>query len=309
MKIRMSVGRCCCGPGGPLCSPGETAWFDDFTSYSAGENLSPYGYSGNCNNPIENNTGIRPRGSIFCPYTTTADRGYPFNYELQSRIYFQAEINTSIEDGILFINNSRAAGNISPNIYWDLPGSELVAGWVTAGQTQDTSTTAQAISDGDTVAILYEVQSYDDDGTDCQITATVTFFFNDVEFEQQTDNLSLPRGQWCGRTYGIAGGAADTTNWNFSIDFSISYGENWLDLDTSTPVTAMVTRSGGSAPFTYTVLAGSLPSGLSLDSSTGTISGTPDTSPDNGTFRIRCTDDNGNTADTVTYTYSVAIGA
>jgi len=47
---------------------------------------------------------------------------------------------------------------------------------------------------------------------------------------------------------------------------------------------------------TYSLFSGTLPTGLSLNSSTGVISGTP-TSSTNASFTIRATDDSGNTAD------------
>ena len=47
------------------------------------------------------------------------------------------------------------------------------------------------------------------------------------------------------------------------------------------PYTGAVAATGGTAPYTFSVASGSLPSGLSLNSSTGAVSGTPTTS---GTF-------------------------
>jgi hypothetical protein len=38
-----------------------------------------------------------------------------------------------------------------------------------------------------------------------------------------------------------------------------------------------LTANGGTGPFVWSIIAGSLPSGLSLEASTGIISGTPDT--------------------------------
>ena len=53
-----------------------------------------------------------------------------------------------------------------------------------------------------------------------------------------------------------------------------------------------VSASGGASPYTFAVSSGSLPPGLSLDTSTGAISGIP-TSANNATFIIRATDANG----------------
>lgn len=53
--------------------------------------------------------------------------------------------------------------------------------------------------------------------------------------------------------------------------------------------TTTLTATGGVSPYTYSITAGSLPAGLSLDSSTGTISGTP-TTVAASSFTVRATD-------------------
>jgi hypothetical protein len=55
--------------------------------------------------------------------------------------------------------------------------------------------------------------------------------------------------------------------------------------------TAYVTASGGTVPYEYAVTAGSLPAGLSLNTSTGAITGTPTTSG-TASFTVRATDRN-----------------
>ena len=59
-----------------------------------------------------------------------------------------------------------------------------------------------------------------------------------------------------------------------------------------TPYSQTVTASGGQAPYTYTISSGALPPGLSLNSSSGLISGTPSASG-SFSYTITATDANG----------------
>ena len=54
-----------------------------------------------------------------------------------------------------------------------------------------------------------------------------------------------------------------------------------------------VVASGGTAPYTYSISAGALPPGLTLNAATGVISGTP-TSPGTASFTVQARDVNGN---------------
>lgn len=68
--------------------------------------------------------------------------------------------------------------------------------------------------------------------------------------------------------------------------------------------------SGGTTPYSYAVLSGSLPAGLSLNSSTGVVSGTP-TTAGVSTIVIRATDSAGSptTADTNSFTITISAAA
>jgi len=57
------------------------------------------------------------------------------------------------------------------------------------------------------------------------------------------------------------------------------------------PYDAVLTATGGKAPYTWTVAAGALPAGLTLAPSTGTITGTPNTTG-SFTFTMQVTDSN-----------------
>ena len=66
--------------------------------------------------------------------------------------------------------------------------------------------------------------------------------------------------------------------------------------------------SGGIAPYVYTLTTGALPAGMTLNTTTGTLSGTPTVA---GTFNfsVRATDSTTGTAATVTRAYTLAISA
>jgi hypothetical protein len=68
-----------------------------------------------------------------------------------------------------------------------------------------------------------------------------------------------------------------------------------------------ITASGGTAPYTYTVTTGTLPTGLVLSSS-GLLSGTP-TSVGSSTFTVKATDSTSGTAITGSQSYTVVISA
>ena len=70
---------------------------------------------------------------------------------------------------------------------------------------------------------------------------------------------------------------------NQSVAFSMSVAANFVGSDT---------------PFAYTLQAGTLPSQVTLNATTGVISGTPDTIQTQSGIVIRATDASGNTADT-----------
>lgn len=70
-----------------------------------------------------------------------------------------------------------------------------------------------------------------------------------------------------------------------------------------------VSGAGGTAPYTYSVAAGTLPTGITLNSSTGAISGTPTGTGASTGIVIRVTDANSSTANLTAFTITVAAAA
>lgn len=90
---------------------------------------------------------------------------------------------------------------------------------------------------------------------------------------------------------------------------SIVLGPSSLPSGTvSQPYAQTVTATGGTAGYTYTLSGGSLPSGLTLNSSTGEITGTPSTAATYN-FTVQATDSTAGTPLTTTQSYSVTINA
>lgn len=76
---------------------------------------------------------------------------------------------------------------------------------------------------------------------------------------------------------------------------------------TAVPYSQSVAASGGTAPYTYTVSNGALPTGLTLNSATGSITGVP-VQPGLFTFTIRATD-NASCPGAREYTVTIVAGA
>jgi hypothetical protein len=72
------------------------------------------------------------------------------------------------------------------------------------------------------------------------------------------------------------------------------------------PYTQAVAAVGGTAPYTWSVSSGALPTGLSLDPNTGIISGTP-TGARSSTFTIEATDSTSPTPQDTTETLSLTV--
>jgi len=113
---------------------------------------------------------------------------------------------------------------------------------------------------------------------------------------RDTDNNSVdfvqaPRSPRTSAQNGTAT-LANPGNQSFTVDEAI------------TPIA--LTATGGVAPYTYAVSAGSLPAGISLNATTGQITGTPTTAAPATDVTVRATDKNG---DPVFATFSITVAS
>lgn len=137
---------------------------------------------------------------------------------------------------------------------------------------------------------------------------------------------ALPPGMALGATGLLGGTPTASGTFNFTVRATDNFGQSGQQaytLQVAAPVLTInpatlpaanmgiaysqtVVASGGNAPYSYAVTAGSLPAGLGLNTTTGAITGTPTVS---GTFAvtITATDSTGGTAGTGSraYTFSV----
>jgi large repetitive protein len=105
----------------------------------------------------------------------------------------------------------------------------------------------------------------------------------------------------------------DSTSHTFSKSFNITISTA-LNITTSSLPNGRrgsfynqpVSATGGSTPYTWSISSGNLPPGLTLNSTTGTISGTP-TSSSTYTFTVRVTDSANPTPNTDTASLSIRI--
>jgi hypothetical protein len=103
-------------------------------------------------------------------------------------------------------------------------------------------------------------------------------------------------------TYNFTAKVMDSTGASVTTNCSITVAPSPLTLacasssgEVGSPYSSSVVATGGVAPYTYSIVSGTLPPGLTLNPSTGAITGTP-TSEGTFSFTVKVTDAQGNTA-------------
>lgn len=107
------------------------------------------------------------------------------------------------------------------------------------------------------------------------------------------------------RVTDVGGRTADTASFAFDVTAALSISKSFTDTTENASYSGSATAAGGATPYTYSVFSGALPTGLSLNTSTGAVTGTP-TTPGTFTFVIRVTDNLGATANTTSTQVVVA---
>jgi uncharacterized repeat protein (TIGR03803 family) len=183
-------------------------------------------------------------------------------------------------------------------------------GWDPRGDlVEDTSgdlfgTTVSGPTSSDAYGSVFEVQS--GSGT---VTTLAGFYDNNVDgLAPLSGVIEDSYGDLFGTT--SAGGAFYGENDPGGTVFEVSPSTSVILNPTTLPAATVgasysqtITASGGTAPYTYAVTAGSLPTGLSL-SSAGVLSGTP-TAAGSASFTVTATDSDGNTG---SQPYTLTVG-
>ncbi|WP_225214312.1 putative Ig domain-containing protein [Comamonas avium] len=155
---------------------------------------------------------------------------------------------------------------------------------------------------------------------------TLTTSAGTVPYSYRITSGSLPAGLSLDISSGVISGTPTAGGtYNFSIGVQDRYsatGSQAYSLTVSAPSITLspgslsngtvgvtynssFSASGGTAPYSYSITSGSLPTGLSLNNSTGTLSGTPTAG---GTFNLTITASDTNGA-TGSQTYSLTVSA
>ncbi|MHC4713441.1 MAG: putative Ig domain-containing protein [Planctomycetota bacterium] len=195
--------------------------------------------------------------------------------------------------------------------------------------TPDTDTQALSI-DVDPDDVVITTTSLPDGTVDASYSQTVSATGGATPFMWSIDSGSLPSGLSLNSSTGEISGTPTTYG---TSNFTVKVTDDWTPANTDTQALSIyvapadlvitttslpngavdtaysetVSATGGVTPYTWSIDSGTLPAGLSLNSSTGVISGTP-TEADTDNFTVKVTDSQG-TPDTDTQALSITVVA
>ena len=225
----MEVSRCCCGNQKLLCEEGLSYWFDDFSTYVEGQDLTSI-YE----------TGINSQTVIATSGTGSVDSGagvsvalpvwliYPFDPYFRTSCDFEITFSTAPNAGGVFMWQ-RPFGfgtGFSMEITWNNGGAigggdilNCITGSPSIGP--NTSNHAIAVNDGDVLRIRVEKISYSIVNSG-QLESTAYFYRNGslITSRLSYNHSGESKFAWCNRRHGVVsfGGPFAVDNWNFTTD-------------------------------------------------------------------------------------------
>ncbi len=322
MKNRFSVSRCCCG----LCGEAETYWVDDFTGYPDGQRLTSYGYvEGWGYNAAEVVVGLGSGANAIT-------RNTPYDHNKQTNVSFSIDITGDVgtaQQGIAYValepTGGPTLGRPIPGgagaVFQFYPGSKTRIA-ATSDNSKDDSSTSWSYGDTATIT-LNETSVTPATGTQITIVWDVNFYHNGALFFSDTLTRTAEPVDFCGFDCVLYGynqvlstfNRIRFDNWNFGM-FGLTYpdpygspssGLSWK-FDTSTAASLSPTASTGFTPTSYAKASGTFPTGVSINSTTGEISGTPTVALESGACVIEATDSNGVVVLSPEYGWDVDLG-
>ncbi|MCM2468426.1 putative Ig domain-containing protein [Agrobacterium vitis] len=196
-------------------------------------------------------------------------------------------------------NSATSSASYSLAVAAGLPGAPTI-GTATAGNSQATVSFTAPASNGGAAITSYTV-------TASPGGATASGSASPITVSGLTNGTAYTFTVTATNSVGTGAASAATTSVTPTAPtFTFSPASGALTAATvGTAYTETVTASGGTSPYTYAVTSGTLPAGMSLNTSTGAISGTPTTAA-NTSFTITATDANSATGSA---SYSLAVAA
>lgn len=206
------------------------------------------------------------------------------------------------EEGVAGHNDSGGDVDGSAGKYNSTGGADTVAnglatGIVFAGDTTQPTAFTNSSSGGWTGGLTASVSTSDSEGD-----AMVAGGYSTYAIPTAATTISLT-GTYTPNKQDVS--AATIVTFNPATPLTLSSPANQSSVVGTTAVATPCTASGGTGPYTYSISSGTLPAGLSLDSLTGAIAGTP-TAAVAAPLTIKVTDSSGSTVTSSSFTWTVA---
>lgn len=213
MKSRMATGRCCC----EVCAPfTETVWTDNFSSYSTGEDLTPYGYLGAA--VTEDNGGIL--GGNGGGTNGYALRLFRMDFTKWSVFDFTAKSISGyghfkpMEFGLFGSLSGLSGAMIGTRVEDNIFGTDSMIAKHFSGQTAVSIDAAN----GDTFRVVATIISFNRvTNSTTEIEFDIDYYHNGSIYHSHLGVTSTQANSiWCNLYYGAKGINLTSDDWDFS---------------------------------------------------------------------------------------------